>query len=131
MVESKSHIPFLESKLTTMLRSAFGGNCRTTTIINCRSDDNNGDETLQSLRFGERCSMISNKVKQAASSLDLTIAALNEALLRVEQQLVSLESRGKQHLDSYQKVKNSLLQMQRKRDDLLKQAAAKTEPQTV
>lgn len=122
LVESKSHIPFLESKLTTMLKSAFGGNCKTTAIINCRSDDSNGDETLQSLRFGERCSMISNTAKQAASSLESTITALNEALSRVEAQIISLDNRGKQHLDSYQKVKNSFIQMQRKRDELLKQA---------
>lgn len=37
-----------------------GGNSRTTAIINCRSDDTHGDETLQSMRFGERCAMISN-----------------------------------------------------------------------
>jgi hypothetical protein len=27
LVESRSHVPYFESKLTTMLKSAFGGNC--------------------------------------------------------------------------------------------------------
>ena len=30
LVESDHHVPYLESKLTTMLRKAFGGNSRTT-----------------------------------------------------------------------------------------------------
>merc|ERR1711880_32677 len=45
LVECKSHVPYLESKLTTLLRSAFGGNSKTVAIINCRSDDVHGDET--------------------------------------------------------------------------------------
>jgi hypothetical protein len=47
LVECKSHVPYLESKLTTLLRGAFGGNSRTLAIVNCRSDDVHGDETLQ------------------------------------------------------------------------------------
>jgi hypothetical protein len=30
LVESKPHIPYLESKLTTLLKPAFSGNCKTT-----------------------------------------------------------------------------------------------------
>ena len=37
LVESKRHVPYLESKLTTVLRAAFGGNSRTTVIVNCRT----------------------------------------------------------------------------------------------
>jgi hypothetical protein len=90
LVESHHHVPYLESKLTTMLRGAFGGNSRTSAIIACRSDDVNGDETLQSLRFGERCSMISNITKTAATSLTSAIEVIDESLTRVKEQLHSL-----------------------------------------
>ena len=65
--------------------------------------------------------MITNNAKQAASSIESTISALNDALPKVEQQIISLENRDKKHLESYQKLKNSFIQMQKKRDDLIKQ----------
>ena len=43
LVKGQSHIPYFESKLTTMLKAAFGGNSKTTVIINCRSDCDSGD----------------------------------------------------------------------------------------
>jgi len=89
LVEGKSHVPYLESKLTTLLRAAFGGNSRTTAIVCARADDKFGDETLQSLRFGERCSMISNKTKTLATSAKDTLMALDQALVQV-----SLEELG-------------------------------------
>jgi len=120
LVESKSHVPYLESKLTTMLRAAFGGNSRTTAIVCARAGEENGDETLQSLRFGERCSMISNKTKTAAQSAEGTLAALNAAVVKVEEQLAGLERRGKSHLPSFAKLQQSYQQMQKKRDELSK-----------
>ena len=41
-VECRSHVPYLESKLTTMLKGAFGGNSRTHAIINARPDAEQG-----------------------------------------------------------------------------------------
>jgi kinesin family protein 5 len=129
LVESKSHIPYLESKLTTMLRGSFGGNSRTTAIINCRSDDTHGDETLQSMRFGERCGMISNSAKMAASSISTALESIDNSLLKVQEQLLSLESRGKNHLESYFKLKKSFQQMKMKRDNLSKATAIETNNQ--
>jgi chromosome segregation ATPase len=62
--------------------------------------------------------MISNTTKTAATSLSSALQAIDEALKRVSEQLVSLERRGKQHLDSYQKLSSSLSHLQRKRDEL-------------
>ena len=101
-----------------MLRGAFGGNSRTTAIITCRSDDTYGDETLQSMRFGERCGMISNTTKMAATSLRAALEQIDSSLNNVSVQLASLEKRGKQHLESYQKLSASFCLMQRKRNDL-------------
>jgi hypothetical protein len=118
LVESATHVPYLESKLTTMLRAAFGGNSRTTAIICGRPDDDHGEETLQSFRFGERCSMISNKTKALAQSAEATLNSLNDSLLRVKKQLHSLHERGKSHLPSYEKLQTSCFTMEKKRDEL-------------
>lgn len=47
LVEGKPHIPYNESKLTMILKAAFGGNSRTTAVVTCHSDDKHADETLQ------------------------------------------------------------------------------------
>lgn len=119
LVKGHSHVPYLESKLTTLLKAAFGGNARTMVIINARSDEEHGDETLQSLRFGERCSMISNSLRQTATSLESTLQSMDSALHAIEEQLKSLASRNKQHLDSYKSLQMSYDGLQRKRQELI------------
>jgi len=118
LVEGKSHIPYLESKLTTMLRSAFGGNCRTNVLIHCRPDESHADETLQSMRFGERCSMILNATKAAATSKEVTLQTIDGALETLERQIDSLRQNDKQHLDSFQKLTKSLSLLTKKRRDI-------------
>lgn len=118
LVECKTHVPYLESKLTTLLRCAFGGNSRTLAIINCRSDDCHGDETLQSLRFGESCSRITNTLKTLASSASDALQLVTCTLSKVLVQLETLESRGKKDLPSYHKLKGSYLALLRKKDNL-------------
>lgn len=118
LVQAATHIPYLESKLTTMLRAAFGGNSRTTSIICGRPDEAHGEETLQSLRFGERCSMISNKTKALAQSAEATLEALNKSLSKVQDQLAGLEARGKSHLPSFNKLQASCASIKVKRDEL-------------
>lgn len=100
--KSEPHVPYYECKLTTLLKSCFGGNSRTSVVISCRSDDiKYGDETLQSLRFGERCSMISNSVRQVATSKEDVERILKAGLEKVTAQIESLQSRGKQNIPSY------------------------------
>lgn len=125
LVEGKSHIPYLECKLTTLLKKAFGGNSRTTAIINCRSDDNHGDETLQSMRFGERCGMISNSMRQTASSFDRTLSALDDAIKLVQSQLETLQSQNREGLSSYKHLQESCHNLIRKRNELMKVNEAK------
>mmetsp|Transcript_4341 Transcript_4341/g.10372 ORF Transcript_4341/g.10372 Transcript_4341/m.10372 type:complete len:126 (-) Transcript_4341:755-1132(-) len=81
--EDKSHIPYMESKLTMLLRPAFGGSSRTYALITGSTDDKHMEETLQAVRFGEECSMISNHARQAASSLEgaTKVPSLNPACI--------------------------------------------------
>jgi hypothetical protein len=119
LVKGKSHIPYYESKLTTLLKSAFGGNARTTVIINTRMEEDFGDETLQTLRFGERCSMISNTLKQLASSYQDTLDILNQSLENMKKQIILFQNKKKTHLIAYQTLTESYSNLERKRNELL------------
>jgi hypothetical protein len=46
-----------------LLQPALGGNARTTVLVTASSEEKFGDETLHSLRFGERCAAVKNKNK--------------------------------------------------------------------
>ena len=53
-----SHIPFRESKLTSFLKDALGGNCKTALIISLSPDRDDIDETISSLLFGQRAKRV-------------------------------------------------------------------------
>lgn len=118
LVEGKGHIPYLESKLTTLLKNAFGGNCKTSVMIHCRPDETNADETLQSMRFGERCNMILNSTKIAATSKESTVQAIDDALDRMRKQLASLKQSGREHLDAYKKLSLSFGSLEQKKREI-------------
>jgi kinesin family protein 5 len=117
---SDIHVPYFESQLTTLLKGAFGGNSKTGVIVTCRSDDKtHGDETLQSLRFGELCGMITNATRQAAScSLETLLATLDTSIEKVSLQLESLKQRGKQHLPSFLSLENKLTELRTRRVEI-------------
>ena len=51
---SRSHVPFRQSKLTSLLKDSLGGNCKTTMIANIWPEDRNIEESLGTLRFASR-----------------------------------------------------------------------------
>jgi len=118
LVEARSHVPYFESKLTLLLKGAFGGNSRTTAVITGSLDAEHADQTFQALAFGERCSMITNSAKFAVSSVEAALGSIDQALVRCEKQMSSLEARGKTHLDSYAKVKDRYQSLKQKRNEL-------------
>ena len=76
------HIPFRDSKLTHLLRDSLGGNSKTTMVICMASDDENRDETMSTLRFGQRAKRI-----QCAASVNKSgggMFELKEAVARLQ-----------------------------------------------
>eukprot|EP00927_Polykrikos_kofoidii_P028618 TRINITY_DN24946_c0_g2_i1.p1 TRINITY_DN24946_c0_g2~~TRINITY_DN24946_c0_g2_i1.p1 ORF type:complete len:971 (-),score=192.44 TRINITY_DN24946_c0_g2_i1:81-2786(-) len=118
-VEERPHVPYYESKLTLLLRSALGGNSRTTAVICCHREDKHGDETLQSLAFAERCAMVSNSAHGAmAVSNTAALAGVDTALAECAKQMEGLTARGKAHLPAYAKMRAQFDTLTRKRAEL-------------
>ncbi|XP_063992745.1 osmotic avoidance abnormal protein 3-like isoform X2 [Diachasmimorpha longicaudata] len=55
------HVPYRDSKLTRLLRDSLGGNARTLMIACVSPSDDNGEETLSTLRYAARARCIKNK----------------------------------------------------------------------
>lgn len=116
---SEYHVPYYESQLTTLLKGAFGGNSRTGVIVTCRSDDQrHGDETLQSLRFGELCGMISNSTRLAASSVESVLEALDKSIEQVTQQIDAMVQGGRHNIPSFQSLNIKLSELKSKRTSI-------------
>jgi kinesin family protein 6/9 len=60
---NRTHIPYRNSLMTTILRDSLGGNCKTVMIANLSSDADNAEETISTSRFAMRCSLLSNEVE--------------------------------------------------------------------
>ncbi|KAL6074627.1 Kinesin-like protein unc-104 [Balamuthia mandrillaris] len=80
---TSKHIPYRDSKLTFILRESLGGNSKTTLVCACSPHSSNLEETVSTLRFGQRAKKIKNTV-QVNEELSAIIAKLKEevAMLR-------------------------------------------------
>ena len=59
---SRTHIPYRNSLMTTILKDSLGGNCKTILIANVSSDLDNIEETISTARFALRCSKVENEI---------------------------------------------------------------------
>ena len=89
-----AHVPYYDSKLTTLLRPAFGGNSKTAVLVTCSPDDRDGDEALASLRFGARCARVTNACGAATADMADVLAHLDAQIAGTRATLAALEAGG-------------------------------------
>ena len=90
--EGQAHVPFRDSTLTMLLRSSFDVKAATgahaSVVINVAPGDEHKDETICSLRFGQRMARVSNRAKvvvgtdaaKEQSHLQASVTALRHKL---------------------------------------------------
>lgn len=61
--QRKQHIPFRDSKLTRLLQNSLGGNSKTVLILTVAEAREHHQETIATLRFGERARLVCTKPK--------------------------------------------------------------------
>uniref|UniRef100_A0A8C0Z8M8 Kinesin-like protein n=1 Tax=Cyanistes caeruleus TaxID=156563 RepID=A0A8C0Z8M8_CYACU len=59
--KNRSHIPYRNSMMTSVLRDSLGGNCMTTMIATLAMDKRNIDESISTCRFAQRVALIKNE----------------------------------------------------------------------
>nr|XP_031290628.1 kinesin-like protein KIF6 isoform X2 [Camelus dromedarius] len=57
----RSHIPYRNSMMTSVLRDSLGGNCMTTMIATLSLEKRNIDESISTCRFAQRVALIRNE----------------------------------------------------------------------
>lgn len=64
LVNGDEHVPYRDSKLTRLLQESLGGNYKTALVVTCSPHPRNVEETLSSLRFGERAGTLKTRVRR-------------------------------------------------------------------
>ncbi|KAM6182314.1 kinesin-like protein KIF6 [Erethizon dorsatum] len=59
--KNRSHIPYRNSMMTSVLRDSLGGNCMTTMIATLSLEKRNIEESISTCRFAQRVSLIKNE----------------------------------------------------------------------
>uniref|UniRef100_A0A8C6YI41 Kinesin-like protein n=1 Tax=Nothoprocta perdicaria TaxID=30464 RepID=A0A8C6YI41_NOTPE len=94
--KNRSHIPYRNSMMTSVLRDSLGGNCMTTMIATLSLDKRNIDESISTCRFAQRVALIKNEaVLNEEIDPRLMIAQLKKEIqdLKDELALVTGEQR--------------------------------------
>lgn len=73
----RSHIPYRNSMMTSILRDSLGGNCKTTMIATIAVEQQLMDESISTCRFAQRVAMIRNT---AMINEEVDLKALVESL---------------------------------------------------
>jgi kinesin family protein 5 len=91
------HIPYRDSKLTHILKESLGGNSKTTLIITCSPHIFNLEETISTLRFGQRAKTIKNKAvvnqQRSVEELNNIIKKLLAEIAALKKHITTLEGR--------------------------------------
>ncbi|KAM9355024.1 kinesin-like protein KIF6 [Pholidichthys leucotaenia] len=86
--KSRSHIPYRNSMLTSVLRDSLGGNCMTTMIATMAVDRDNVDESISTCRFAQRVALIKNEaILNEELDPALLIARLKRKILSLKEEL--------------------------------------------
>merc|ERR1712071_480301 len=85
-VKDSITLPYHKSKLTKLLKSAFGGNCKTTVILNVSPSSYTISETLNTIRFGKKLQLLSNypQINQQLSPSEYKRLILNSEKEKLE-----------------------------------------------
>lgn len=59
--KGRTHIPYRNSAMTSVLRDSLGGNCKTVMIATINPEGSNTEESLSTCKFAQRVSLIKNR----------------------------------------------------------------------
>ena len=93
--ERSAHVSYRDSALTMLLRASFDGPSCTSVVINVSEGEEHSEETLCSLRFGEKLASVqTSSVLAQATNVDEQRARVGAELRAARARLAELEAAG-------------------------------------
>jgi len=87
-----SHVPYSDSKLTELLADALGGDGKTSILVTAAPEHDHAVETVQSLRFGERCASVETRARAGNDPLAGTLSLLDARVAACERKIAQTET---------------------------------------
>ncbi|XP_043940798.1 kinesin-like protein KIF6 [Protopterus annectens] len=120
--KNRSHIPYRNSMMTSVLRDSLGGNCMTTMIATLSVEKRNIDESISTCRFAQRVALIKNEaVLNEEIDPQLMIVRLKKEIQALKDELAMVT--GEQRTEEL--VEDELLKLQ----DLIKRFLEDSDPE--
>lgn len=85
------YVPYQDSKLTMLLSDGLGGNSKTSIMLCSNMNPSHVSETVATLRFGERCSVIEKEAKNNATMLAGVLSKIDAEVAKLEKAIQSKE----------------------------------------
>lgn len=90
--KARSHVPYRNSMMTSVLRDSLGGNCKTSMIATMNPDKAHTDESMSTCRFAQRVAMVSNAVKvNEEVDPQLVIRRLKKEVIELREEIALLK----------------------------------------
>lgn len=94
--KGRSHIPYRNSMMTSVLRDSLGGNCKTIMIATMNPEAAHTEESLSTCKFAQRVSLIKNKaLLNEETDPSVIIRRLKDELLNLREEIAFLKVRIK------------------------------------
>lgn len=88
--DARTHIPYRNSLMTTILRDSLGGNCKSILIATMNTDSDQLEETISSAKFARRCSkLVANVTVNEQMDINLVVQKLQAENEELRKQLQS------------------------------------------
>ncbi|KAL0270881.1 UNVERIFIED_CONTAM: hypothetical protein PYX00_008153 [Menopon gallinae] len=98
----RTHIPYRNSLMTTVLKNSLGGNCCTCMIATLSSEDKDFEETIQTCRFSQRVALVRTEAKiNEVLDINRQIRQLKRENAYLKSQLRELQAQRMQGFDDH------------------------------
>ena len=93
--KTRAHVPYRDSKLTTVLKDSLGGNCSSWVIVTLSAASSVYQETHSTLQFANRAAAVMNNVTvNECNDVEGVLAAKDEEILRLRTMIQQLTHTG-------------------------------------
>jgi kinesin family protein 6/9 len=92
----RTHIPYRNSMMTSVLRDSLGGNCKTTMIATVNPEPEHTDESITTCRFAQRVARVQNSaIVNVETDPTLVIRQLKGRVAQLEAEIAFLKGDGR------------------------------------
>jgi kinesin family protein 18/19 len=88
---SKTHIPYRDSKLTRLLKDSLGGNSRTVMIANISPGNDSYEDSHNTLKYANRAKNIKTSLRKNVHNVDYHVSKYTQIINQLKNEVTSLK----------------------------------------